>query len=69
MNILLTDGRTDIKAIDNKVLTKIIKIVDDLPLQWHVISDVRVSVTGGNEILYELLLELTSVYFGRIEII
>lgn len=69
MNIFLTDGRMDIKASDNKVLTKIIKTVDVLSLQWRVISDVRISVEGGNETLYELLLSLTVVYFGRIEII
>lgn len=69
MNILITNGRMDIKASENKVLTRIINVVDGLPLRWHVISDVRLCAEGGNDVLYELLLELTSIYLGRIEII
>lgn len=69
MNILITNGRMDIKASDNKVLTTITKLVDGSPLRWHVISDVRLYVEGSNDVLYELLLELTTVYLGRIEII
>ena len=69
MNILLTDGRMDIKASDNKVLTRIAKLVDGSSLRWHVISDVRLCVEGSNNVLYELLMELTAVYLGRIEII
>lgn len=69
MCILLTDGRMDIKASDNKVLTTITKLVAGTLLRWHVISDERLCVEGSNDVLYELLLELTSVYLGRIEII
>lgn len=69
MQITLMTGRMDILTGDNKLLTTVAKLADDLPLQWHLLSDVRMSVAGSNDILYELLVELTSVYLGRIEII
>lgn len=69
MNILIMSNQMNIKVGDNKLLTTIIKLADDLPLQWHVLSDVRVAVSGSRAVLYELLLELTSVYLGEIEIV
>lgn len=69
MNILLMSNQMNIKVGDNKLLTMIIKMADDLHLQWRPLSDVRVVVSGNRVVLYELLLELTSVYLGEIEII
>lgn len=68
MNILIMSNQMNIKVGDNKLLTTIIKLVDGLPLQRHVLSDVCVAVSGSRAVLYELLLELTSVYLGEIEI-
>lgn len=61
MHILIMSNQMNIKVGDNKLLTTIIKLVDDLSLQWHVLSDVRVAVSGSRAVLYELLLKLFNV--------
>lgn len=69
MTIVLFSNKIDIKVGDNKLLTTIIKLTDDLSLQGRVLSDTRIAVFGSRAELYELLFELTSAYLGEIEII
>ena len=69
MIILLMTNSIRIRVKDNKVLTKIVRMVDGTPLQWTVLSDIYLFVEGEGGLLYELLYELTTIYPGKIKII
>lgn len=69
MTIIILPRTIQIKVEDNKILTKIVKMVDGTSLAWHVYSDHTLLVVGERELLFDLLLELTRSYFGKIEII
>lgn len=69
MTIIIMPRAIQIKVEDNKILTKIVKLVDGTPLGWNVYSDHTMIVVGERELLFDLLLELTRSYFGKIEII
>ena len=69
MNIIILDNSMRITAEDNKLLTRIVRLVDGTPLYWFTISDTVMVVCGKKEMLYELLSEITKVYMGKIEII
>ena len=69
MTILLTTNSMQIRVKDNKMLTKIVRMVDGTPLQWTALSDIYLFVEGEGGLLYELLHELTTIYPGIIEII
>lgn len=69
MTILLMSSAMQIRVKDNKILTKIVRMVDGTPLQWTALSDIDLFVEGEGGLLYELLSELTVMYPGIIEII
>lgn len=69
MTILLMTSAMQIRVKDNKMLTKIVRMVDVTPLRWTVLSDIFLLVEGDGCLLYELLTELTAIYLGKIEII
>ena len=69
MTILLMTNAMQIKVKDNRMLTKIVRMVDGTPLRWTVLSNIYLFVEGDGGLLYELLTELTSIYPGIIEII
>lgn len=69
MNILIMTNSMQITVEDNKILTRIVRMVDGTPLRWYTMSDNSVSVKGKKGLLYELLSELTTMYLGKIEII
>lgn len=69
MTILLMTNAMQIRVKDNKMLTKIVRMVDGTPLRWTVLSDIYLFVEGEGGLLYELLVELTAIYLGIIEII
>lgn len=68
MTILIMSNSMQIKVKDNRMLTKIVRMVDDTPLRWTVLSDIYLLVEGARGLLYELLMELTTIYLGKIEI-
>lgn len=69
MTILLMENSMQIRVKDNKMLTKIVRMVDVTPLRWTVLSDIFLVVEGDGGLLYELLMGLTVIYSGKIEII
>ena len=69
MTILILFNSLQITVEDNRILTKIVRMLDSTPLCWHLFSDTQVYVAGKRELLYELLSELASMYLGKIEII
>lgn len=69
MTILLMSSAMQIRVKDNKILTKIVRMVDGTPLQWTALSDIDLFVEGEGGLLYELLSELTGMYPGIIVII
>lgn len=69
MTILIMEHSMQISVKNNKILTRIVKLVDGTPLWWDLHNDTCVYVSGKKELLYELLSELTTMYLGIIEII
>ena len=69
MTIILLSDSLEIRAEDNRTITEIVRLVDGTPLQWHTFTDTFVTVAGRRELLYELLTELTSMFFCKIEIV
>lgn len=68
MTILVLSESMRISVEENKILTMIVKLVDGTPLWWHLHNDTCVYVGGKRELLYELLVELTTRFFCKIEI-
>lgn len=68
MTILLMTNSMQIRVKDNKMLTEIVRMVDGTSLRWQVLSDIFVVIAGKEDLLYELLMELTGRFFCRIEI-
>lgn len=69
MTILILENSLNITVECTRILTRIVRMLDSTPLQWSAVSDTSVVVLGKKELLYELLLELTKIYLGKIEII
>lgn len=69
MTILLMTNSMQIRVKDNKMLTKIVRMVDTTPLRRSAPSDIFLVVEGDRGLLYELLMGLTVIYSGKIEII
>lgn len=69
MTILIMPNSMQIRVENNKILTKIVRMLDSAPLRWYTMTDMSVWVDGKKELLYELLSELTTMYLGIIEII
>lgn len=69
MIILIMEHGMQISVKNNKILTRIVKLVDGTPLLWDLLSDTCGYVSGKKELLFELLYELTKIYPGIIEII
>lgn len=69
MTVLMLENSLNVTVECTKMLTRIARMLDGTPLQWRVVSDTSVVVLGKKELLYELLLELTKIYLGKIEII
>ena len=69
MIILIMTNGMQITVENNKMLTRIVRLVDDTPLRWYTMSDNSVLVRGKKGLLYELLSELTTMYLGKIEIV
>lgn len=68
MTILIMTRGMQITA-ENKVLTRIVRMLEGAPVRWYILSDNSMLVKGNKELLYELLGELTTRYLGKIEII
>lgn len=68
MTILILENSLNVTVECNRILTRIVRMLDSTPLQWCTVSDTSVVVAGKKELLYELLLELTKIYLGKIEI-
>lgn len=69
MTILILENSLNVTVECTRILTRIVRMLDSTPLQWSAVSDTSVVVLGKKELLYELLLELTKIYLGKIEII
>ena len=69
MTIILLPGRMQIMTENNKRLTKIVGMVDGIPLQWQVFNDTTMTVGGKHELLYDLLVKLSETCFCKIEIV
>ena len=69
MTILVLEKSLNVTVECTRILTRIVRMLDSTPLQWCMVSDTSVVVCGKKELLYELLLELTKIYLGKIEII
>lgn len=69
MNILIMTNSMQITVENNKILTRITRMLEGTPLRWYIMSDTSVLVKGKKQLLYELLRELTTMYLGKIEII
>ena len=69
MTILIITNAMQITVENNKLLTRIVRMLDSTSLRWYVMSDFSVLVKGKEELLYELLYELSTTYLGKIEII
>lgn len=69
MTILIMANSMQIRVENNKILTRIVRLLDSTPLRWYTMPGMAVRVDGKKELLYELLSELTTMYLGIIEII
>ena len=69
MTILIMADDMQITVENNKHLTRITRLLDCTSLLWCILNDTSILVEGKKELLYELLLELTKIYLGKIEII
>ena len=69
MTILVLEKSLNVTVECTRILTRIARMLDSTPLQWCMVSETSVVVCGEKELLYELLLELTKIYLGKIEII
>lgn len=69
MTILVLENSLNVTVECTRILTRIVRVLDSTSLQWCMVSDTSVVICGKKELLYELLLELTKIYLGKIEII
>ena len=69
MTILILENSLNVTVECDRILARIVRMLDSTSLQWCIVSGPSVVVSGKKELLYELLLELTKIYLGKIEII
>lgn len=69
MTILILENSVNVTVECTRILTRIVRMLDSTSLEWCTVSDTSVVIFGKKELLYELLLELTKIYLGKIEII